>query len=79
MPKFQLKHYGEDAASWPAKISYPTGSESAVKARAGRMSVAIKGPVDIAYAGSEPWADRYITTASPSEHHASGYRFERIA
>jgi len=37
-----------------------------------------RGPVDIAYAGKEPWEERYITTASPSDYTKSGYQFERI-
>ena len=48
------------------------------KAYAGRLAKRINGPVDVALAGPRPWNDRYITTASPSEHHASGYRFERL-
>jgi hypothetical protein len=77
--RFQLVHYGEDAAEhWPGEKLYPTGSESAIKAKAGRLSKRIRGPVDIAHYGNEPWNERYITTASPSEHHATGYRFERL-
>ena len=53
-------------------------SESAARSVAGRMAKKINGPVDLAMAGSADWSDRYITTASPSEFHASGYRFERL-
>ena len=51
---------------------------AAAKAYAGRLSTRVKGPVDVAFADERPWEDRYITTASPSEHHAVGYRFERL-
>lgn len=44
----------------------------------GRMAKRVNGPVDIAFAGDEPWEDRYITTASPSSHHITGFRFERL-
>jgi len=52
---------------------------AAAKGRAGRLAKRINGPVDLAYAGNEPWEERYITTASPSAYHKSGYRFERLA
>ena len=45
---------------------------------AGHLCKSYLGPVDLAFAGPGDWSDRYITTASPSEHHASGYRFERL-
>jgi hypothetical protein len=51
----------------------------AAKSRGGSLAKRYNGPVDIAYAGNAPWADRYITTASPSKYHSRGYRFERIA
>lgn len=54
-------------------------SESAARGKAGRLAKKINGPVDLAVAGAAEWAERYITTASPSEVHAAGYRFERIA
>lgn len=53
-------------------------SDSAARAKAGRIAKRINGPVDLARAGSAEWADRYITTANPSEHHAAGFRFERL-
>ncbi|TGT90865.1 hypothetical protein EN804_05890 [Mesorhizobium sp. M8A.F.Ca.ET.161.01.1.1] len=54
------------------------GSDSAARAKAGRMAKRNNAPVDIALAGAAPWNERYITTASPSDFHASGYRFERL-
>jgi hypothetical protein len=51
---------------------------AAAKGKAGRLAKRINGPVDLAYAGNEPWNERYITTASPSEYHKSGFRFERL-
>ncbi|PBB41743.1 hypothetical protein CK222_21545 [Mesorhizobium sp. WSM3866] len=54
-------------------------SDSAARAKAGRMAKRCNGPVDLARAGAAPWDERYITTASPSQFHASGYRLERLA
>lgn len=51
---------------------------AAAKAFAGRLAKRINGPVDIAFHRLISWEARYITTASPSEYHASGYRFERL-
>jgi hypothetical protein len=53
-------------------------TDSAAKNYAGRLAKRIKGPVDIARAGAAPWDGRYLTTAAPSEFHATGYRFERL-
>lgn len=54
-------------------------SEAAARSKAGRLAKRINGPVDLAIAGISGWADRYLTTASPSEYHANGYRFERLS
>lgn len=56
----------------------------AARAKAGRLAKKNNGPVDLAYAYepggvAQDWNDRYITTASPSEYHSTGYRFERLA
>jgi hypothetical protein len=53
-------------------------SDSAARAKAGRLAKANGGPIDLAFAGGAEWEDRYITTASPSIYHRSGYRFERL-
>ena len=53
-------------------------SDSAARAQAGRMAKASGGLVDLARAGNVEWNDRYLTTASPSEFHSTGYRFERL-
>jgi hypothetical protein len=53
--------------------------DTAARAKAGRLAKRHNGPVDLAFAGGADWSERYITTASPSEFHASGYRFERLA
>lgn len=55
-------------------------SESAAQARGGRLAKRHDCPVDIARdgEGDSDWSERYMTTASPSEHHAAGYRFERL-
>lgn len=52
--------------------------DSAARAKAGRLALRIDGPVDLAIAGAADWNDRYVTTASPSEYHSTGYRFERL-
>jgi hypothetical protein len=62
-PQVEVQHYRNEAAA---------------RGHAGRWSKRVNGPVDLAHAGDEPWSERYLTTASPSEFHASGYRFERI-
>lgn len=53
-------------------------SKSAARARAGRLAKKYNGSVDIAHASSGEWNERYITTASPSEYHSTGFRFERL-
>jgi hypothetical protein len=54
-------------------------SDAAARSHAGRLAVQNSGPVDLARAGAADWDERYITTASPSAHHVTGYRFERLA
>jgi hypothetical protein len=82
MRAFEFHAYAGDehgaVASTPEITTLNFEESAAAKAHGGRLSKRITGPVDIALAGTKPWSDRYITTASPSEHHASGYRFERL-
>lgn len=82
MRTFEFHAYkGDDhgAIAERAEVSTETFEEKAAAVSfAGRMAKRIRGPVDVALAGDGTWGDRYITTANPSEHHASGYRFERI-
>lgn len=75
--QFELVSYGRDAAG-PREVEIYRGREAGAKAAAGRKSRRIDGPVDLAFAGAAEWEGRYITTASPSEYHAAGYRFERL-
>lgn len=49
------------------------------KAYAGRLAKRVNGPVDVAFADERSWEERYISTANPSEHHAAGYRLERLS
>lgn len=78
MAQFEFVHYGEDAAG-PAIRTFPVySSESAARSAAGRLAKRIKGPVDVAHAGGAEWNERYMTTAAPSNYHASGFRFERL-
>lgn len=56
---------------------------NAARSRAGTLAKQNNGPVDLAYAYEsggvgQDWNERYVTTAAPSEYHASGVRFERI-
>lgn len=53
-------------------------SDSSARSRAGTLAKQNGGPVDLARVGESEWADRYITTASPSPHHTAGYRCERL-
>lgn len=76
--QFELRAYRDGTAVVPQVEVQHYRNEAAARGHAGRWSKRVNGPVDIAFAGDEPWADRYITTASPSEFHKSGYRFERL-
>lgn len=83
MQQFELRAYAADAhgafASARPDVSIVNlRTDSAARGMAGRLAKKVNGPVDLAFAGDEPWDQRYITTASPSEHHATGYRFERL-
>jgi hypothetical protein len=83
MQQFEFNAYrGNDDGSIAEKpdISFARLSgDSAARAKAGRISRQINGPVDLAIAGAADWSERYITTASPSEYHSTGYRLERLA
>src|SRR3546814_6840473 len=72
--ELRISDWSSDVCSSDLRMA----SHSAARAKAGRIAKQIGGPVDLALAGAAPWDDRYITTASPSEHHASGYRLERL-
>ena len=82
MQQFEFHAYKGDehgAVEERAEITtLPLKGDAAARSKAGTIAKQVNGPVDLAYAGAAPWADRYITTASPSEHHTSGYRFERL-
>jgi hypothetical protein len=82
MQQFELHAYKGDefgVLAERAEVTYERGSESAVRAKAGRMAKRFNGPVDLALAGNAEWNERYMTTASPSEFHSAGYRFERLS
>lgn len=53
-------------------------SDSSARAHAGTLAKRFNGPVDLATNEAGLWEDRYMTTASPSEFHVTGYRFERL-
>lgn len=79
---FEFQAYEGDVtgaiASNPTVTTERLRDINAARAKAGRMAKRVNGPVDLAYAGVAKWPTRYITTASPSEFHTAGYRFERL-
>lgn len=83
MPRnFQFKSYpcDEHGADLGREIIEYLDFEETVqaKAHAGRLAKQSRGPVDVAFNSGLEWDARYITTAMPSEHHAKGYRLERL-
>lgn len=82
MQQFEFHAYKDDgfgAISANPDITFARLSgDGSARAHAGRLARRIGGPVDIAIAGAADWSDRYMTTASPSEYHTSGYRLERL-
>lgn len=82
MQQYEFHAYngaGDGSISSSPDITYARlSSDSAARSKAGRLARRIDGPVDIAIAGAADWNDRYVTTASPSEYHSTGYRFERL-
>ncbi len=82
MLQFEFHAYaGDEHGSVSANaevLTFVLKSDSAARAKAGALSKKINGPVDVAFAGGDDWDNRYITTASPSEFHSIGYRFERL-
>lgn len=75
---FEFVYY-PDGGPREGIISYSRhASDASAKTKAGRMAKRLGLPVDLAVAGGADWDERYVTTASPSEFHATGYRFERL-
>lgn len=74
---YRADEHGE-VASTPEILNHRLSGDSAARSKAGRYAKLFNGPVDLALAGAAEWNDRYITTANPSDHHASGYRLERL-
>lgn len=82
MPVFEFKAYpadenGKTPAEPETSVAYYKFDSSA-RSAAGMMAKRINGPVDLAFAGRGEWADRYITTANPSDYTAKGFSFERL-
>lgn len=80
---YACDEHGAHIAAKPEVYHMDFNEAAQAKGYAGRLAKRVNGPVDIAHAyqAGEPgqdWSERYITTASPSEHHKSGYRFERL-
>ncbi len=82
MARYEFHAYHGDASGSVSASAVVTTeqfpSDTQAKAKAGRLSKLVNGPVDLARHGNSAWEKRYMTTASPSEFHASGYRFERL-
>lgn len=82
MRKFEFHAYAGDGTGRIADDAVVTFEEfdetSQARYHAGKLAKQANGPVDLARAGDGPWQDRYITTAAPCEHRASGYRMERL-
>src|SRR3546814_13930407 len=72
MLQFEFHAYAGDEsgviAAQPTITTERMASHNAARAKAGRIAKQIGGPVDLALAGAAHWDDRYIPTASPSEH-----------
>jgi hypothetical protein len=77
--QYEFRSYGEDAVGQEAVEFGTYRSDSSARHDAGKMAVKINGPVDVARAGGAEWNERYISTAIPSEHHRTGYQFERLS
>lgn len=82
MQQFEFHAYRGDGegshVSEPEVMFARLSGDSVARNKAGRLAKRINGPVDLAIAGAANWSERYITTASPSEFHSAGYRFERL-
>jgi hypothetical protein len=77
MLQFEFHTYDANAAN-PVITTERLSGDASARSKAGRLAKQNGGPVDLARAGGADWADRYLTTASPSPHHVSGYQFERL-
>lgn len=80
---FTFRQFDADVNPIGDDVELYCSDKQAARDRAGNMAKRNKGPCDLAYAAVGPladkhWNDRYITTAAPSEHHARGFRFERV-
>ena len=75
--EFEFHIYDDRAEGHWVEVR-PFEDKVAAKRAGGSYCKKTGGPVDIAYAGSEPWEERYITTAFPSEYHSKRYQFEYL-
>ena len=75
---FELRGYANWGTGDETVIIREYQTRAAARSTAGRLACKIDGPVDIATAGDAEWADRYMTTARPSQFHVAGYAFERL-
>lgn len=76
--KFEFVQY-DDMGNLLGTDTYDCRNESSARSRAGKYAKRNGGPCDVAYFDDGlDWNARYVTTVSPSEYHASGYRCERL-
>lgn len=78
LQQYELVPFDGDGREMGRFIVRKSG-DNAARLHAGRVAKVNNGPCDLARAGNAEWNDRYLTTAAPSEFHASGFRFERLA
>ena len=78
--EFHVYSGGDDGtpSSLPEIHVHSFSSDRAARSAAGRYAKRANCPVDLARAGGAEWSERYLSTAIPSEQHASGYRLERL-
>ncbi len=76
--RFEFHSYDDSVKPLAVHRDMSFDNEKAAKAAAGRLAKRNNGPVDLARVGETEWADRYVTTASPSAFHAAGFCFERL-
>lgn len=72
---FYLEAFPDDGSLGESVNHYV--SEGVAVSRALAMAKRLGQPVDVRYPAGASENERYIGTASPSEHHAKGARFSR--
>lgn len=79
MERYELHVHGADKRVEVIPIEVP--NLTSARSRAGRKAKYSKRPVDLARAPTaedDPFDERYVTTANPSDIHSAGYSFEKL-